>query len=321
LFIAFWNLENLFDTANDLDKNDEQFLPTGDKVWTDERFDIKINRLARTIRAMNDYKGPDILGVCEIEHQSVIDSMLVRYLNDKHYESIALETPDKRGIDNGLIYDKDKFELLSVKGDTVHLKDGWPTRLILNVKLLFNNSDTLSVYVNHWPSRSRGRVESEPNRISAATTLRTMVDKEFALNPDAKIIIIGDFNDECTDVSVIEYLAANSFICDSLGNGERISPEKQLFNTSFQAYKEGLGSYKYRDDWNLLDQIIVSGSLITGPELYYQCNSFEVYKPEFMVTHTGKYAGAPFPTYGGKRYLGGYSDHYPVTAKFITERK
>ncbi|MFC2103171.1 endonuclease/exonuclease/phosphatase family protein [Bacteroidota bacterium] len=319
LFIAFWNLENLFDTANDLDKNDEQFLPSGDREWTDERFDIKLNHLARTIRSMNNSNGPDILGVCEIEHQSVIDSMIVRYLHDKKFKAFAFESPDKRGIDNGLVYNTEKFNLLSVRADTVHLKDNWPTRPIVNVKLLYNQSDTLSVYLNHWPSRSGGSEKSEPNRISAATTIRNMVDEEFGKNPYAKIIVMGDFNDEPTNISVLEKLGANAFICDSSALGGRIFPEKQLFNTSFQAYKDGLGTYKYKDDWNMLDQIIVSGSLITGPGLYYLCNSFEVYKPYFIVTHSGKYKGAPFPTYGGPRYLGGYSDHYPVTAKFIVE--
>ena len=122
LFVAFWNLENLFDTANDLDKNDEQFLPDSEREWNDEKFDIKINHLARTIRSMNNSNGPDILGVCEIEHQSVVDSMLVRYLLDKNYKAFAFESPDKRGIDNGLIYNTNKFELVSVRADTVHLR-------------------------------------------------------------------------------------------------------------------------------------------------------------------------------------------------------
>ena len=320
LFVAFWNLQNLFDTIDDPDKRDEQFLPDGDYEWTDERLDIKLNHLARVIRSMNNEKGPDLLGVCEVEHQSMLDSMIIRYLSDKNYKVAYVESPDKRGIDNGLIYDAHKFEILAVSGDTVLLAGNWPTRPIVNATLIYKNIDTLSVYINHWPSRSRGRELSEPNRISAATTLRKSVDEEFADNPNAKIIIIGDFNDEPGNISILDSLNAHPIICDSLPNGNEFETGAELFNISYQAYNNGLGTYKYRDDWNMLDQVIVSGDLITNPEFYYICNTFEIYKPYFLKTHSGKYKGTAFPTYGGKRYLGGYSDHFPVTVKFLIKR-
>jgi len=320
LFIAFWNLENLFDTIDDTEKRDEQFLPNGDREWTDERLDIKLNHLSRVIHSMNISNGPDLLGVCEVEHQSMLDSLITKHLDDMNYKTAYVESPDKRGIDNGLIYDSNKFELLSVKGDTVHLKGNWPTRPIVNVKLIYKSVDTLSVYINHWPSRSRGREKSEPNRITAASTLRKSVDKEFAINPNAKIIIIGDFNDEPTNLSILETLSANPFRCDSLNIEFSFNTKNELFNASYQAFEDGLGTYKYRGDWNMLDQIIISGDLITNPDFYYICNSFNIYKPSFMVTQSGKYEGTAFPTYGGRRYLGGYSDHFPVTAKFIISR-
>lgn len=320
LFIAFWNLENLFDTIDDPEKNDEQFLPDGKYEWTNERLDIKLNHLARVIRSMNNSKGPDLLGVSEVEHQSMLDSLTTRYLDDMNYKIAYVESPDKRGIDNGLIYNPNIFELLSVKGDTVHLKNNWPTRPIVNVKLLYKSVDTLSVYINHWPSRSRGRELSEPNRIAAASTLRKSVDEEFALNPNAKIIIIGDFNDEPTNISILETLNANPFKCDSIKTEYSFNTKDELFNTSYQDYEDGLGTYKYRDDWNMLDQIIISGDLIANKDFYYICNSFNIYKPNFMVTHSGKYKGTAFPTYGGRQYLGGYSDHFPVTAKFLIQR-
>ena len=320
LFIAFWNLENLFDTINDTEKNDEQFLPDGDKEWTNERLDIKLNHLARVIRSMNNSNGPDILGVCEIEHQSMLDSLITRYLDDMNYKIAYVESPDKRGIDNGLIYNSNIFELLSVIGDIVHLKDNWPTRPIVNVKLIYKSVDTLSVYINHWPSRSRGRELSEPNRITAASTLRKSVDEIFTVNPNAKIIVIGDFNDEPTNISILETLNANPFKCDSIKIEYLFKTKSELFNTSYQAYEDGLGTYKYRGDWNMLDQIIISGDLIINPDFYYICNSFNIYKPYFLLTHTGKYKGTAFPTYGGRRYLGGYSDHFPVTTKFLIRR-
>lgn len=316
LLIAFWNLENLFDTKDDPDKNDEQYLPDGDREWTDERLDQKLFKLARVIRSMNNYYGADILGVCEVENQSVLEELTSKFLSDINYKIAYLESPDNRGIDNGLIYNADKFFVLSVSGDTVHLADNWPTRLILKVKLLTKWNDTLSVYVNHWPSRSRGRELSEPNRISAASTVRKSVDKEFINNPNARIVIIGDFNDEPSNISLINTLRALALDCNS---SESISAvmSSDLYNIAYSAYEDSLGTYLYKGDWNMLDQIIVSGDLIINPELNYICNSFEIYKPRYLVTQSGNYKGAAFPTYGGYNYLGGYSDHFPVFAKFI----
>ena len=318
LFIAFWNLENLFDTKDDPNKNDEQFLPNGDREWTDERLDQKLFKLARVIRSMNNYYGADILGVCEVENQSVLEELTSKFLSDINYKIAYLESPDNRGIDNGLIYNADKFFVLSVIGDTVHLADNWPTRLILKVKLLTKWNDTLSVYVNHWPSRSRGRELSEPNRVSAAGTVRKSVDNEFSINPDSKIMIIGDFNDEPSNISLLNTLRALAINCNS---SESISAviSSDLYNIAYSAYDDSLGTYLYKGDWNMLDQIIVSGDLIINPGLKYVCNSFEIYKPYYLVTRSGNYKGAAFPTFGGRNYLGGYSDHFPVVAKFLIE--
>ena len=319
LYVAFWNLENLFDTKDDPDKNDEQFLPDGDREWTDERLDQKMYKLARVIRSMNNYYGADILGVCEVEHQSVLEELTNKFLSDINYKVAYLESPDNRGIDNGLIYNADKFLVLSVSGDTVHLADNWPTRLILKVKLLTRWNDTLSVFVNHWPSRSRGRELSEPNRISAANTVRNSVDEEFRTNPNAKIMIIGDFNDEPSNISLLNSLRALALNCNSTESISEVSGS-DLYNISYSTYNDSLGTYLYKGDWNMLDQIIISGNMIINPTFIYICNSFEVYKPHYLVTQSGRYKGAAFPTYGGRRYLSGYSDHFPVVAKFLVMR-
>ncbi len=250
-----------------------------------------------------------------------LDTMVNKYLSDLNYSVAYLESPDKRGIDNGLIFKSEKFKLLNLQADTVHLADEWPTRLIFGVNLLTEENDNLTVFVNHWPSRSGGQIESEPNRIAAAKTLRTAVDRIFSNNADANIFIIGDFNDDPVNVSVLETLRAYPIKCDSLPSDFEMSSESELFNLAYQSFEDGLGSFKYRDTWNMLDQIIVSGSLITGTQIKYICNSFEVFKPQAIVTQSGKYEGAPFPTYGGRRYLGGYSDHFPVMAKFEINRK
>jgi len=247
----------------------------------------------------------------------VLERMVNKFLSDLDYKIAYLESPDNRGIDNGLLYKADKFKLLNLQADTVHLSDGWPTRLIFGVNLLTKNDDKITVFVNHWPSRGGGQEESEPNRIAAAKTLREAVDRIFSTDEAAKIFIIGDFNDEPLNISLLETLNAYPLKCDSLHAEFEEEANGELYNLSYIAYEEGLGTYKYKEDWNMLDQVIVSGSLITTEDFYYSCGSFEVYKPNYVVTQSGEYKGTPFPTYGGRRYLGGYSDHYPVIAEFI----
>lgn len=316
LCLAFWNTQNLFDTVDDPAINDEEFLPNSEMQWTEDRLDKKKYNLSRIIRMMNDDRGPDIMGFCEVENQEVLELMILKYLSDLNYEVAYLESPDNRGIDNGLIFKSDKFTLLNLQADTVHLSDGWPTRLIFGVNLLTNDNKKITVFVNHWPSRSGGQIESEPKRISAAQTLRNAVDRIFSSDENANIFIIGDFNDDPVNVSLLEALQAQPIKCDSIPSDFEMNSEGELFNLSYYKFEEGEGSYKYRDTWNMLDQIIVSGSIITGNDIRYLCNSFEVYKPNYIVTQSGSYEGTPYPTYGGKKYLGGYSDHFPVIAKF-----
>jgi predicted extracellular nuclease len=317
LFVAHWNLENLFDTVDDPKTIDEEFLPNGSKEWTSERLDKKLYNLSRVISSMNDDRGPDILGVCEVEHQAVLDTMCNKYLNNKNYKIAYLESPDERGIDNGLIYNGNRLFLLSVKGLTIDLGNNDQTRLILFATLQLDKKDTLYCFVNHWPSRRGGEVESEWTRVKAAQTLKKVVDELLTNNANSKIIIVGDFNDEPNNVSITENLKAAPFICDSVSSNNLIEDKQtELYNLAYKSWSNGNGSYFYREDFNMLDQIIVSKNMIVGNELNYICNSFEVYKPSMMVTRTGKFKGAPFPTYGGSRYLGGYSDHFPVIAKF-----
>lgn len=317
LYVSHWNLENLFHTTDDAHKNDEEFTPGDTKDWNEERLNKKMYNLSRVIRLMNDSNGPDLMGVCEVEHQFLLDTLISKYLSDKTYKTAYLESPDYRGIDNGIIYNSNKLKLLSLSGDTVNIGADLSTRLILGATFLYENTDTIYFFVNHWPSRRGGEEESEGKRIQAAKTLRNRVETLLKNNQNSKIIIVGDFNDEPTNVSITEYLKAQPFFCDSV-NVEGYVEEKitDLFNLSYKSWSEGEGSYKYKDQWNMIDQIIISKNLLIGGNINYMCNTFEVFKPSIMVTRTGKFQGTPFPTYGGSRYLGGYSDHFPVAAKF-----
>ncbi len=317
LFVAFWNMENFFDTVDDTEKNDAEFLQSSEREWTQERFDKKSHNMSRVILSMNNGNGPDVLGMCEVENKDVVQSMVDSFLNTINYVVVHNDSPDKRGIDVSFIFDDDKFDLLSSEGLVVELPDKYPTRNILHIVLMTNEDDTVHFFINHWPSRRGGEDESSRNRVAAASVLKHKVDELFSQNASSKIIIMGDFNDEPGNTSILNTLDAKPFICKE---GE-IVPEKldapQLLNLAYQRFNDEEGSYKYRDDWNMLDQVIVSDNMAKG----YSCGSFTIYKPDFLVTHSGIYAGTPFPTYGGSRYLGGYSDHFPVYAKFLLMSK
>ena len=320
LVVAFYNQENLFNAIDDPENDDKEFLPSAKKEWTEERLEKKMFNMARVIRSMNNNNGPDIIGLSEVENQSLLELMVTKHLSDLKYQIVYEESPDKRGIDVGLLFKKDKFTFLSKNADTVDLPDHYPTRSILNANLISKTKDTLHLFVNHWPSRRGGADASEKNRVAAAQTLKDHVDKLFSTSRKANIIAIGDFNDEPTNNSIKETLNAQPFSCSGV---EKYSKDyqKELFNLAYSKKMNGEGSYKYQSEWDMIDQIIVSGNLLTNKSLRFICDSFEIYKPSFIVTHSGKYEGAPFPTYGGIRYLGGYSDHFPVLAKFLVKKK
>lgn len=311
LVIAFWNVENLFDTLDDKQKNDDDFLPDGKQKWDTQRYETKLKSLAEVIRLMNKGTGPDILGVAEIENYLVLNDLSAKFLKDINYGIVHIEGPDERSIDVALFYKKDKFDFISKRGHRVDLPSRSPTRLILQVELIYRKKEPVTIFVNHWPSRRGGSEKSEANRLSAARVLRGTIDSLLALRNDEKIIIMGDFNDEPQNASISEIVGAVDYDCASVAY-----VPKSLINLAYRLKFDGIGSYKYRDQWNMLDQIMISPSLLKG-NLSYLCNSFQVFKPQIMVTQSGRYEGAPNPTYGGERYLGGFSDHFPVLAKFV----
>ena len=320
IYVASWNLENLFDTIDDANKYDEEFTPTGSGQWTESRLEKKLENLSLVISSMDDGNGPDILAVCEVEHESLLKRLITKIKSDKTYDIAYAESPDERGIDNGLIFNSKKFSLIKVYP---HEIDGanFKTRLILQVNLLLKaTDDTLTFFVNHWPSRRSGESDTENRRVEAARTLKDYVDKDFKLSPDSKIIIVGDFNDEPTNKSILNVLNAQPLICSSPDDNVKQS-KKELFNLAYNDYKNGIGSYKYHDQWNMLDQIIISNNALGEGSINYVCGTFQVYKPEFMVEQSGKYKGTAFPTYGGRKYLGGFSDHFPVVAIFRVSGK
>jgi predicted extracellular nuclease len=310
LFTAFWNTENFYDWLKDPVRNDSDFTPNGMYQWTEERYNEKLDHISQVINDMNGGKGPDIIGFAEVEHKAILDEMIEKKLNKNKYKSIEFESPDARGIDCGLIYNCKDLLLLNAEPDTVILSSGYKTRAILNASFQTRYTDTINVFVNHFPSRRGGQDESEISRIEAAKVLKSKVDQLLKANPKAKIIIVGDFNDQPSDTSIRYILGAMPVDCKNYIAGN-------LYNLDYPKFVEQKeGSFLYRGHWDFLDQVIISGGLLNG-DIKYVCNSFEIFKKDYLLEKEGKYKGSPFPTFGGKKYLGGYSDHLPVTAKFI----
>ncbi len=310
-YVASWNVENLFDTTDDLDKNDNWYLPDSKIEWTERKLITKLANLARVINYMNDGEGPDILGMQEVEKQDLIDDLVGNYLHKKYYKVAYSESPDARGIDNALIYNHKKFDLESINPIQIKFDKPKSSRDILHVQLIeIQSNEVINIFVNHWPSRREGLKETEKFRINAAESLLEKINELRSNDEDCNIIVLGDFNDLPSNLSISETLGAKSFVCNEENE------DSYLYNLSSKLFKQGEGSYKYRDHWNMLDQIIISKSLVDNKDLDFVCNSFEIIKPSFIVEKTGKYAGTPLPTYGGRKYLGGYSDHFPVGARF-----
>jgi predicted extracellular nuclease len=310
LRIMFYNTENFFDTKDDSLTNDEEFLPDGSRFWTYKRYLQKQQNVSTVITAIGGWSPPDIVGLCEIENRNVLDDLCLNSsLSKLKYKIIHKESPDARGIDVALLYQPKSFKPLSYKAIKVFFPDnpGFKTRDILYVQGQTKNSDTLHVFINHWPSRSAGQIESEPNRVRAATILRYEIDSIFKEKPKAKIVIMGDFNDYPDNISIAKVLNAKSNF-SQIEPGELYNLSAYLQNTS------NIGSHKFDGEWGILDQIIVSGSLLeTKKGLATSKENAHIFNADFLLEDDDNFAGKMTSrTYVGFKYHGGFSDHLPV---------
>ncbi len=316
--IGFYNLENLFDTINDPTINDEDFLPEGSYQWTSERYFEKLDNLSFVIDQIgNKYNNlrPVILGVSEIENITVLEDLVnTKLLKPLDYGIVHYDSPDRRGVDVALIYQKSKFTVLSSASYrlTIPDKEDFYTRdQLLVTGILYE--DTLNIIVNHWPSRRGGAKTSAPLRNAAADLNRHIVDSILRINPNAKIIVMGDFNDDPDDKSVFHHLRA-------IGNKSKLQ-EGDLFNTMWDLYKNGIGSLAYRGKWNLFDQIIVSQGLLDNDKESWELHTAHVFNENFLISQEGRWAGYPYRTYSGGSYIGGYSDHLPTYIILVKKAK
>lgn len=291
--IAFWNVENLFDTQHDTLKDDCAFTPEGDNHWTTKRYQDKQKKIFKTIAAM---QWPTIVGMAEVENGHVLRDLCRNTpLRKLGYDFVHFESPDKRGVDCALLYRKGNFEVLEAQNICVSdTTDDFYTRDILLVGgVLSNNtglSDTCYILVNHWPSK-RGGAEAERHRMEIAHRLLHTMDSLQRSHPAALIVAMGDFNASGDEEAMRLGLG--------FGGGEKNA--EGFYNLMCQI-PQGEGSYKYKDTWSCIDQVIANRKL-----------KVELFAPDFLLVNDEKYLGRkPFRTYTGMTYLGGYSDHLPV---------
>ena len=306
--IAFYNVENLFDTINDPEKNDEEYLPSGDIRWNSKKYMEKLERLSEAIVGIGTDITPDgaaILGVSEIENKEVLlDLAATERLKGRNYQVIHYQSPDVRGVDVALMYQPKYFKPTASKSYRLHV-EGRPdfiTRDQLIVSGLFDGEE-MHFIVNHWPSRRGGEKRSLPFRMAAAKLSRHIVDSLLAINAQAKIVVMGDLNDNPSNKSLTEGLKAKGSI-DELQPGD-------MYNVMYSLYKKGIGSNAWRDTWSLFDQQIVSQGFLGKDYSTYKFYTAKVYNKVDLTQKSGRFKGYPWRTYVGGEYHGGYSDHFP----------
>lgn len=305
LTIAFYNVENLFDIENEPGKRDGEFTPDGSKKWTEERYQIKLDTLARVLSSINENELPEIIGLCEVENKKVVTDLVnSTHLAKGNYKVVHFESPDFRGIDCALIYRPDEFKVVKSFPVRVNFKDDskYTTRDILYVKGETKNREEFHIFVNHWPSRIGGVAKTEPKRIEVAGILKSKIDSVLAASPKAKIIVLGDMNDEPSNTSLVDILEAQN-------------PETQnaeLVNLMYPIHENKMGSYNYRGNWNMLDNIVVSTNLLD--KRGFECIDKQgfVFNKVWMEHKSRNGQISPSRTYGGPNYYGGISDHFPV---------
>jgi len=322
--IGFYNLENLFDTIVDPDTNkilQEDFTPHGKKNFNSERYEKKIANMSYVISQVGTKYLPDglaIIGVAEIENKAVLEDLVNHpNLKTRNYGIVHYDSPDARGIDVGLLYNPKYFKVLDSKryplttygdGETFRTRD----QLLVTGEL---NGEKIHVIVAHWPSRRGGEKRSAPRRIAAGELGRKIIDSIQAVEPNAKIVYMGDLNDDPVDKSVRKAMK-------SVGSINKLTEDK-LYNPMEKFYHNGIGTLAWRDSWNLFDQLILSPGFVTKDNNFdtYKFYKAVVFNREFLKNSTGAFKGYPHRTYVGPNFMNGYSDHFPVFMLVVKEKK
>lgn len=304
--IMFYNVENFFDTADDPSTADGEFTPTGKKHWSKARYTDKLLKIAEVIDSVGGETLPCIVGLAEVENRRVLDELVRKTaLTEGNYGIVHQESPDRRGIDVALLYRKDCFKLLGADFLPVPFPENTAirTREILYASGILD-SDTLHFFVCHFPSMIGGEQKSEWRRERAASVVRHKVDSLLALQPCARIVIMGDLNGKA-NTPAQKVLATKS--------SDKRPRCKDLYNAGYYLLKENYGSYRYKGNWQTIDHLILSGALLDGSSAWKADRRLTVFSAPFLLEEDKTYFGyKPCPTYRGPRYVGGYSDHLPI---------
>lgn len=298
--LGFYNVENLFDTENDPLTNDDEFTPYGDLKWDDERYQLKLSRIAEVIHDIDTENKPAFMGLTEVENENVLaDLTQQNQLKNTPYKIIHQDNHDGRGIDVAAIYNSEIVTVDTYRYYPVLIEgyDAPNGRDILEIKARFYDQEPIFIYVTHWPSRRDGTKETEYKRMSAAKALRSRIDARLKVNPDERIIIFGDFNDEPSDKSL------------------KTLQQSDFYNLSQRFQKQEKGTVNHQGEWLMFDQILVSKYLLEDNNYQLSKKSAFIFDEDFVsFTHRSGDV-TPNRTYSGYKYHGGYSDHYAVYLK------
>jgi hypothetical protein len=308
--IVFYNTENLYDPYNDSLKLDDEFTASGSKHWTYGRFREKLNHLAKLFLAIGEWQPPALIGLCEIENDYVLKRLIYDTpLNGRGYRFIHYDSPDPRGVDVALLYRPSAVRILASRPIRVSFPfdTAARTRDILYVRAVVFGSDTIHLFVNHWPSRRGGAAASAPRRNFVAALLRGCTDSILASHPRSAVIITGDLNDEPFNESIGTILKAKK---DTAG----LMPGDLVDLMAPQAGKSNSGTIRYQGRWSVFDQFIVSGNLMKkGASVKTSFEDAHIFSGNFLLQDDTKFMGSKLNrTYVGPRYAGGFSDHLPV---------
>lgn len=321
LTVVFYNVENLFDTIDDPGTGDDEYLPEAAKAWDKKKYSAKLRGIADALASLAkevNNELPVLIGIAEVENRRVLDDLVaLSPLRKAGYGVIHFDSPDERGIDVALLYHPGRFTVVESRPIpvTFSFDPGDTTRDILYVKGVTDDGQPWHVYVNHWPSRSGGERQSEMKRFAAAAELRKDVDNILNFENDARIVIMGDFNDEPTNRSLMQVLNATN---------KRLNHSyRDLYNLMYDNHNQGLtGSLAWNNRWQAFDQIIVSFSLLgQGDGFRTGFDGGRVFTDEELMYTTPEGFRAPNRTYTGNTYRGGVSDHLPVYVVFSREEK
>lgn len=318
--VAFYNLENLFDTKDDVTKNDEASPMMEIKADREEIYKKKVHNMARVISDIgSDTSGnaPAIIGICEVENVDVVEDVANDpLLLTNNYGIVHFESPDRRGIDVGLMYQKDLFQPISKSAHTLKIyNDQTRKRVYTRDQLLVSgklDGELIHVIVSHWPSRSGGEARSRSKRLAAAKLNKRIIDSLQVIDPYAKIITMGDLNDDPTNGSVKEVLKAK--------RNKKSVGFKGIYNPYINMFKKkGLGTTAYRDAWSLFDQIMFTKPLIEEGFESFKFYQAGIYNKNYLVNKKGRYKGYPKRSFADGGFTNGFSDHFPVYIYLIKE--